>query len=452
MNKLLAAHTRFCKKAVVVAVSLACGLNVAKGTEVILTDEDHQMLERSRQIMNGAESVPGIDDEWMRKAMENAARGRPQAQALMDELRSKNPMISHAKSFNPSEEGAKVEYNNLVFVSYSMGDAGLRQALQMASGREDTALVMRGIPDGMDIMRGMLRIQQLASEMKPLPTILLDPSLFTKYEITAVPTIITFETQHIPQALHSAANEAASAVLPPGNDMSKIELPDVVQRVEVARVQGLYDPAWLQREMASGETGDQGIRGPINEIEERDLIEVMKERVLEIDWAERRDAAQRNYWVNQRYLSLPSAPEDRIRRIDASVVATADILTSTGEFVARAGERVNPLDTRPFTQAIVVFDPTDSQQMETLAERLPKVAQEPGVVKLVYIATGIDKKKGWDAYTELTNKFQAPVYLLTPDVRSRFELHYTPSIITADKTHFVVREWKTTEEDHEAED
>lgn len=452
MSKLLAAHTRFCKKAVVLAISLACGTCLAQGSASILTAEDHQLLERSRQIMENATSVPGLDDEWMQRAMENAARARPQAQALMDELRSKNPMISHAKSFDPSEQGAKVEYNNLVFVSYSMGDAGLQQALLMASGREDTALVMRGIPDGMDIMRGMLRIQQLASEMDPMPTIILDPSLFKEYGITAVPTIVAFEEKRTPQTLPDAANEAASTVLPPGNDLSDIELPDAVQRVEVARVQGLYDPAWLQRGIESGETGDLGIRGPIQEIEERDLIEVMKERVLEIDWAEKREAAQRNYWVNQRFLSLPSAPEDRTRRIDASVVATADIRTSTGEFVARAGDRVNPLDTRPFTQAIVVFDPTDPLEMETLAKRLPKVAQEPGVLKLVYIATGIDKEKGWDAYTELTNRFQAPVYLLTPDVRSRFELQYTPSIITADETHFVVREWKPTEDDHEAED
>lgn len=452
MNKLLAAHTRFCKKAVVLAVSLACGTSFAQNSASVLTAEDHQLLERSRQIMENASSVPGLDDEWMQRAMENAARARPQAQALMEELRSKNPMISHAKSFDPSEQGAKVEHNNLVFVSYSMGDAGLRQALLMASGREDTALVMRGIPEGMDIMRGMLHIQQLASELDPMPNIILDPSLFKEYGITAVPTIVAFEEKRIPQALQESAVDAANTVLPPGNDLSEIEFPDAVERVEVARVQGLYDPAWLQRGIEAGETGDQGIRGPVEEIEERDLIEVMKERVLEIDWAEKREAAQRNYWLKQQFQSLPSAPEDRTRRIDASVVATADIQSSTGEFVARAGDRVNPLDTRPFTQAIVVFDPTDSAQMQTLSKRLPDVAQEPGVMKLVYIATGIDKEKGWDAYTELTSAFQAPVYLLTPDVRSRFELQYTPSIITADETHFVVREWKPTDEDHEAED
>src|SRR5690606_35404295 len=114
--------------------------------------------------------------------------------------------------------------------------------------------------------------------------------------------------------------------------------------------------------------------------------------------------------------------------------------SSTGEFVARAGDRVNPLETRPFTQAIVVFDARDKKQVDLIAQKLPQIRDEPGVQRTVLITTGFDKGIGWDGYKSVTDLLDDAVFLLTPDVRDRFALEKVPSIITADATHFIVRE------------
>ncbi|MHB4491971.1 hypothetical protein ACYB5X_25510 [Klebsiella pneumoniae] len=128
---------------------------------------------------------------------------------------------------------------------------------------------------------------------------------------------------------------------------------------------------------------------------------------------------------------------------------TSDISTPDGTVFAHAGDVINPLcdpkevckpGTRPFTQAVVVFDPLDKKQMELLAKKLPEIKQEPGVQRITYIATEFDKDKGWDSYKSVTDNFDAPVYLLTPDLITRFELEHTPSIITARGKKFVVRE------------
>ncbi len=68
--------------------------------------------------------------------------------------------------------------------------------------------------------------------------------------------------------------------------------------------------------------------------------------------------------------------------------------------------------------------------MELLAKKLPEIKLEPGVQRITYIATEFDKDKGWDSYKSVTDNFDAPVYLLTPDLITRFELEHTPSVIT----------------------
>lgn len=45
-----------------------------------------------------------------------------------------------------------------------------------------------------------------------------------------------------------------------------------------------------------------------------------------------------------------------------------------------------------------------------------------------------------DSYKKISDHFDAPIYLLTPDLISRFELEYTPSVITAKGGKFIVRE------------
>ncbi|MBZ3672433.1 hypothetical protein JT305_10545 [Salmonella enterica subsp. enterica serovar Senftenberg] len=112
---------------------------------------------------------------------------------------------------------------------------------------------------------------------------------------------------------------------------------------------------------------------------------------------------------------------------------TSDISTPDGT-VLLTRVTINPLcdpkevckhGTRPFTQAVVVFDPLDKKQMELLAKKLPEIKLEPGVQRITYIATEFDKDKGWDSYKSVTDNFDAPVYLLTPDLITRFELEHT---------------------------
>nr|WHE43982.1 hypothetical protein LOCMHKOF_00099 [Providencia stuartii] len=414
MIRSLAAHIP-CSKSVLVALmfSVAGG---AYAQESPLTEQDKALIEQGKQIAQKAQKME-MPSLLQNQHMDEA---QAEAKAFFKQLQTTNPTLKemHRKQ---AEKGIYSDHRILVFASLSLGEQGLDDVLTAVSGQPDSVIVFRGIPEGMNLGQGVKAIQALAAKKDPVPNIIINPTLFKTYNITAVPTIVMLEDEPLPG-----------------------EQPNVV-----AQVSGLSDPVWLAREVDNGEKGDLGVKGPVEKISEPDLIDVAKKRLANIDWEEKKKQAIERFWTKQNFNELPRAPKSRTREIDPSVMITSDISTPDGTVFAHAGDVINPLcdpkevckpGTRPFTQAVVVFDPLDKKQMELLAKKLPEIKLEPGVQRITYIATEFDKDKGWDSYKSVTDNFDAPVYLLTPDLITRFELEHTPSVITARGKKFVVRE------------
>jgi conjugal transfer pilus assembly protein TraW len=61
---------------------------------------------------------------------------------------------------------------------------------------------------------------------------------------------------------------------------------------------------------------------------------------------------------------------------------------------------------------------------------------------VMYLATSLPRQDGWEKLKHLENTMQAPVYLLTPDVRSRFQLQQVPAIVEQSGNRLLVRERK----------
>jgi len=259
-----------------------------------------------------------------------------------------------------------------------------------------------------------------------VPNVVINSVLFQKHNVTSVPTIVVLEEE----------TEL-------GRDPK-----------ELAKVTGLSTLEWIRKEVDAGESGDFGVRGPAVEIAEQDFIERAKAQLAGIDWAEKKDQAVKRFWHNQQFNERPRAPRYRERLLDPSIYLSKDISTAEGVVFARKGEVINPLcahgeeckpGTRQFTQAVIIFDPLDKKQMQLLAELVPKVQQERGVQRITYIATQFERDSGWDSYKHVTDTVDAPVYLLTPDVVNRFQVEYTPSVITAQGNNFLVREFDVKE-------
>ena len=90
----------------------------------------------------------------------------------------------------------------------------------------------------------------------------------------------------------------------------------------------------------------------------------------------------------------------------------------------------------PFTQRLVVFDATDESQVTT-AKRL---GREAGDLRVLYLATRLERTTGWEGLASVEDILDAPVYLLTPDVRARFALERVPAFVEARGREFIVAE------------
>ena len=374
-----------------------------------LTEKDMAMVDKLRAARDSFAGSIDLRD-WKNP---NQSSVNAQAKALLDQMKATNPTM---QSMGAVERDKQLMngYKTLVFASQSLGHQGLNEILQAVSGRPDTVVVLRGVPAGMKLGEGVMAVQQLAASITPMPNVIINPTLFKEYKVAVVPTIVAL-----------ADKEGGGTEL-------------------AGRVSGIADPVWLLRQMSTGKTThgkrrDFGKAGPVEEISEPDLIEVAKKKVLEIDWGEKKRQAQARFWKKQTFNELPAAARSATREFDPSIVLTDNIQVD-GSLIALKGTRINPLELRAFTQALVVFDPLDKRQVRAVKSALPGLKATPGVQRVTLIATRLDAELGWDSYKQVTEEFDAPVFLLTPDIISRFGLEHTPSIVTAKNKKFMVRE------------
>lgn len=287
-----------------------------------------------------------------------------------------------------------------VLVSTSLGEGQLRDIFAFASQTPGTRVVFRGVKPRQPLMAFIRDLETLVVKLDPMPELQIDPTRF--HGETRAPVMI--------------------AEGPQG---------------ELARVAGLADPQWLRSQVLAGQRGDLGVRGPVRSVVEPDLIEELKGRLASLDLTALRDKAAGRYWQRVAFQSLPVAGRTRERRIDPTVVANADVRDVQGNLIVAAGTRTNPLDLLPFTQRLVVFDGADPRQVAT-AQRLGQQAR-PGQ-RVTYLLTGIDRRAGWEGLQSVENRLDAPVYLLTADVRERFALERVPALVEAKERMFTVTE------------
>lgn len=411
------------------------GIEHQTSEEIALFDTALSIPEEMRTLEEG-------EDESTRRAQEEldaivSLVGNPEhpgsiLSVLREEL-IENPVVldyvpdaaERLGLLTPEEEADADPLGNMtyVFISFSLGEEELRELFARNAGKDDTALVLRGIPDGMTFGEGVKLIQGLAAQFDPMPNVVIDPTLFRDFRIKAVPTVIRVREK-----------KSVVEVRKPG--MKRTDTAELL-----GKATGLHSDVWIKSQLEAGRKGDFGQQGEVRGIAERDLIEVAKERVMTIDWEAKKERAAKRAWANLPYENLPTAPKSVVRTIDPTILVEEDIFDLNGNAIRRAGDRVNPMDIRPLTLALIVFNPLVESELKVVEAELPRLKKEHPEVML--LATDMVKDEtGWDAYVRLTDRLDSHVYLLTPEVRERFLLRATPSIVTGDNERklFVVRE------------
>lgn len=413
MNKSTVKRIQFFKGVLISAVfasAFASGKSLDLINNPTLTEEDVRIVDDFKKLSKNENGE--FDLSEFQKNSDLMEKSYEEAKMFAESLKSSNRTMREMSEKSQQKEDFSSK-NIVLFASRSLGKRGLKNIFETASHNQNVLVVFRGIPKDANLGEAMLEIQDIAVQYNPVPNIIIDPALFEEYKVEVVPAVVIRE-------------ESTTGF----NKLPK----------EVAKVFGLSTYDWIMSQIESGGRGDLGVRGPVADISEPNLIELMKERFAAIDWEEKKEAAKNNFWKNQKFRTLPKATKARTRFIDPSIYITADIKAENGAIIASKGDVINPLDITPFTQAVIVFDPLDKGQVKLVRNSLERISKTEGVTKITYIATRFDKEKGWDSYKEATDAFSAPVYLLTPDFQSRFQLERVPSVITAKGREFSIEE------------
>ena len=376
---------------------------------------EEDWLPRSRAILDaaGRQSEP----EWL-NGNPSATDIRKQAMEALQAAQKPQPNVPASiissglvqPVTDPGLDSSAVRKTFVIYASTSLGEAGLLDILEEAAGRDDVLVVFRGMKPGQKLQQFVREIHALVRRFGEgkQPHVIIDPNRFRHANVTVAPTLTLEENGKV-----------------------------------LARVQGITGIQWL-RSKTDGKPGEKaktqdfGSQGPTREIAEVDLIEEMQRRAAQIDWAAKKREALARFWEHTEFYPLPEATENRERLIDPSVTAPRDVTAPDGTMVVRAGQHINPLDRLPFTQRLVVFDTTSPAQVEIAL----KLGKEAAPRRVTYIATRLDRETGWNGLEKVETALSAPVYLLTPDLRDRFQLERSPATVEARGKAFAVREYK----------
>lgn len=357
-------------------------------------------LQRSQTILQALEGQPRPD--WL-NGQDEQLDVKPQAQQVFEASQAKRSNALAMESQNPQSTITSSKPLTLLFVSFSLGESLLKSIFEEASGRDDLLLVFRGPKPGQKLPALMADLKRLLKGIEPLPNIVIDPTRFLRWSVSSVPDIVV--EQEGKSRLH---------------------------------VRGVSSLSWLNEQLKTGKQGDLGTLGDVSEIAEIDLLEEMKRRMAAIDWKQKQRQAIERFWGQQKFEDLPTAQADRERIVDLTITAPHDLTAPNGQLIIRAGQTVNPLDKMPFGLCLMVFDATVPAQVELIQHQFC----QDNRARVMYLATQLPREDGWGNLKNLETRLKAPVYLLTPDVRSRFQLQHVPAIVEQSGNRLLVHERK----------
>ncbi|APP82550.1 TrbC family F-type conjugative pilus assembly protein [Xanthomonas perforans] len=381
----------------------------------------HDLMTQSVEVLNNSAAYVGDANELMatEKVLQVHREQEAYFKSLLQAATSYNADAMNAAAvkygLKPDSKKLEVEqgsgaskFRYRLHISWSMGDAAIRQALEYGlKYRESMVLSLRGPRPGEKLEPLIFAIVKLMGEVKEgsvVPNIEINPPSFTDNDVTVAPTLVVMNEQGQP----------------------------------IAKVAGVMNPEWVESEIEAGRRGDLGKHGQTSAIGEIDMMQAMIEKAKATDTKAMAERAKARIWQNLPMIPLPKTTVPRIRELDPGFYVTEDIPLPDGTFLARKGDYVNPLEDElmAFDDVIVIVDANDPEQVD-FAAAVNSAYRSTGVITML---TDLDRSNGWDVIGRLTQRFKDQPFLLTSDVKERFRVERVPTVITVVDKKILVQE------------
>ncbi len=346
--------------------------------------ETQKQLEQTKQIPDWIKAKPMKVDSSFEKVLN----------------KDKHDMLVSAgleEGGNPEQKKERI-VGRWIFISLGMPAEEVRQAAISASD-DKAMLVLRGVEPGSSADKTGLKLLSMINDVKPTPVAVIDPTLFSKFKIHSVPTMVE----------NNKKNE-----------------------IRIAR--GLPGFKWMDHQ----EPGDLGVKGQVFGILEEDMILELKNRMAKYDWEKEKARAIQDIWKNQDMFDLPVASKDSKRMVNLTIKSTQDIVGANGELLLKKGSLINPQTIMPMKHVYIVFDATDKNQIE-IARKFGEEKQRNNK-PVVYMFSKLNKEDGWKSYNEVGDALSAPVFKLSKTIIDRFQIQSLPCIIEGEGDHLLVTE------------
>lgn len=291
-----------------------------------------------------------------------------------------------------------------ILVSSSLSDDELRNIMSQYKNRSDVVFIIRGVNDKDKMLQELTHWQQLVLDSGTSAPVNLDPTIFKSYNVTSVPTII-----------HEKDGKL------------------------VARVSGISNVDYLK-----DKKGDKGTAGPTKPISEISLLDIIEEKIKNLDFDKMKENALNNYWKEQKLADFPDATKRKQKTITPSVVIPQDIMSQSGQVVAKKG-KINPLEVIPFNMKLIFFDARSDWQREIARREFQNT--KPGI-QAILITTKV-YGDGWKTFQDAAAMYgeHSRLYLIQPQMAERFDITALPSVVTSRGNQYVIDEYPKNEAD-----
>lgn len=424
-------------------------------------NQDSDALEKLGKELNAQKDAILSNSE----TMQNAGSAVRESQTLFKNLENEQSLAPGSKEQSAANPETETKWLTTFFISESMGKDKVKALIDAYAGDNTVRFVLKGFNGKGTINDGLKWLLDLILGMNPQPNILLDPELFQRYDVTVAPTMLLERVDGVPVEKQSADERKISRTLKNlgtalglAEDQSKTAADQIAQEVVAKKaltrcpaliVSGVTSREWAIEKAKEGAEFNQKTQGEVFEISERDIQEIAKERVARIDWERKKEEALDRFWERQQdhYVSLPLAQESTERIVDPSIVLNRDVYGADGSVVFKAGQKFNPFDRMPFTKTVIVFNASMPKEVEAVAKLVKEEqSQNRNVLLLV---TEFKSSGAYEQIKSMNDSWREPVYLLTPELKERFQIRATPTVVRADneKKIFRVKEINLTTAD-----
>lgn len=392
-------------------LSLITLSSLAYGQESAQSNGDpFAFLDKGLKVIQDSADKPA--PEWLKPSQDKLDEYEEPLRAIVD--KSRETAISRMEQENkPKKWKKEVGTGDKIIVFLTTGkvfdfDAAI-SFLESFADDKRVYVALAGFPEGCkDIRCAIQTLSKYNNQDAPIPPIKLDPLSFKRFHVNVVPTMVYLR-----------------------------------EGKEVARVEGLYNPEWLDEKMSDEGAADYGVYGDTVAVTEKNLIDEIEERFAKVDWEAKKKKAVATFWDKQDYLDLPRATQEKEYLYEPLVRATKDIKDKKGNVIVSKGTTVNALAKMKFTSSMIIFNASIKAEKEKAKQLIVQARKKK--LRPILISTTLPRKT-FGGYETMEKEMGMPVYMLDNKVKNSFHIEKTLTVVESEGLAFVIHEYPTEDE------